>query len=314
MFLQRVRVTKYRSIRDSGWFDVEKGKTILIGPNEAGKTALLEAIQRINPPLGTRGFDPLRDYPRSEFDDINSGKILPGDVTVVEAHFGLDPEDKKELHPEFRECGYVFGRKLDNNSWHNLTGAPPVTKFGDIKKDLARFCAHIDSRVQPPAEGMSPPDPPSTSIVALSREWKDDYELTGQPARMLKLALEKAFPSIEEGNAAEEKRYEDLINAIDLNERRATALWALERRIPLFIRFRDFFRVRPLIHLDHLATRIERNLVDDDYCDYGNKCLLRLLGFTARAETARISNDHLTPRSNQPDSLHHALALFGRAG
>src|SRR5882762_10267232 len=51
MFLQRVRVTKYRSIRDSGWFDVEKGKTILIGPNEAGKTALLEAVQRINPPL-----------------------------------------------------------------------------------------------------------------------------------------------------------------------------------------------------------------------------------------------------------------------
>src|ERR1700720_4383178 len=75
MFLQRVRVTKYRSIRDSGWFDVEKGKTILIGPNEAGKTALLEAIQRINPPLGTRGFDSLRDYPRSEYDDINRGKV-----------------------------------------------------------------------------------------------------------------------------------------------------------------------------------------------------------------------------------------------
>ena len=49
MFLQRVRVTKYRSIRDSGWFEVEKGKTILIGPNEAGKTALLEAIQRMWP-------------------------------------------------------------------------------------------------------------------------------------------------------------------------------------------------------------------------------------------------------------------------
>jgi predicted ATPase len=282
MFLQRVRVTKYRSIRDSGWFDVEKGKTILIGPNEAGKTALLEAIQRINPPVGARGFDPLRDYPRSEYDDINSGKILPGDITVVEAHFGLDPEDKEELPPEFRECQYVFGRKLDNNSWHNFIGAPPVTTFGDIKKDLARLCAHIDSRVPPPPEGMSPSDLPSTSIVALSREWKDEYEIVGQPARILKVALEKAFPSIEEGNAPEEKRYDDLIKAIERNDRRATALWSLERRIPLFIRFRDFFRVRPLIHLEHLATRIERNLVDDDYYDYGNKCLLKLLGFSAR--------------------------------
>src|SRR5207245_11714253 len=103
MFLQRVRVTKYRSIRDSGWFEVEKGKTILIGPNEAGKTALLEAIQRINPPLGTRGFDPLRDYPRSEYDDINSGKIFPCDVTVVEAHFGLAPEEHEALEPEAHE-------------------------------------------------------------------------------------------------------------------------------------------------------------------------------------------------------------------
>src|SRR6267378_205898 len=282
MFLQRVRVTKYRSIRDSGWFDVEKGKTILIGPNEAGKTALLEAIQRINPPLATRGFDPLRDYPLSEFDEISSGKIFPGDVTVVEAHFGLDPEDKEALEPEFRECEYVVGRKLDNDFWQNLVGAPPVTKFGDLKKDLARLCAHVDSRVPPPPEGMSPPDPPSTPIVALSQQWKDEYEVEGEAARILKLALEKVFPNIEEGNATEEKRYDKLIKAIDANERRAAALWTLQQRLPLFIRFRDFFRVRPLIHLEHLATRIERNLVDDDYYDYGNKCLLKLLGFTAR--------------------------------
>src|SRR5436853_1184737 len=282
MFLQRVRVTKYRSIRDSGWFEVEKGKTILIGPNEAGQTALLEAIQRINPPLGTRGFDPLRDYPRSEFDDINSGKILAGDVTVVEAHFGLDPEDREALEPEFRECGYVVGRKLDNNFWHNLSGAPPVTKFGDIKKDLARLCAHIDGRVPPSPEGMSPADPPSTPIIALWQQWKDEYEVVGEAGKILKLALEKAFPNIEEGNATEEKRYDNLIKAIETNERRGAALWTLQQRLPLFIRFRDFFRVRPLIHLEHLATRIDRNLVDDDYYDYGNKCLLKLLGFSAR--------------------------------
>src|SRR5258708_21612931 len=211
MVLQRVRVTKYRSIRDSGWFDVEKGKPILIGPTEAGKTALLEAIQRINPPLGTRGFDPLRDYPRSAFGDISSGKILAGDVTVVEAILGLDPEDKEALEPEFRECEYVVGRKLDNNFWHNLIGGPPVTKFADIKKDLARLCAHIDNRVPPPQQGMSPPDPPSTPILALYQQWKDQYEVVGQAAKILKLALEKPFPNIQDGNPAEEKRYDDFI-------------------------------------------------------------------------------------------------------
>src|SRR5207302_11428724 len=114
MFLQRVRVTKYRSIRDSGWFDVEKGKTILIGPNEARKTALLEAIQRINPPLGTRRFEPLRDYPRCEFDDISSGQVFAGVITVVEAQVGLNPADKGALEPELSACEHVVGRRLDN--------------------------------------------------------------------------------------------------------------------------------------------------------------------------------------------------------
>jgi predicted ATPase len=298
MFLKKVRVTKYRSIRDSGWFDVERGKTILIGPNEAGKTALLEAIQRINPPVGTRGFDPLRDYPRSEFEDINSGKISAGSVTVVEANFGLDPEDKEALEPEFRDCEYAFGRRLDNDTWHNLIGGPAAVKFGDIRKDIARLCAHVDSRVPPPPEGTSPPESPSATILGLTHSWKDEDYISEEPAQMLKAALEKIFPLIEEHNETEEKRYDELIKAVGVNGRRATALWTLGQRLPLFIRFRDFFRVRPLIHLDHLATRTERNLIDDDYYDYGNKCLLKLLGFSAR----ELSNLGKTDEPNLGDA------------
>jgi len=83
----------------NGWFDVEFGKTILVGPNEAGKTAILQALQQLNPPKGTRGFDPLRDYPRSEYNDISTGKVRPQDVTVVEAHFLLEDADKAAIPP-----------------------------------------------------------------------------------------------------------------------------------------------------------------------------------------------------------------------
>ena len=62
MRLTHVRVQNYRCVRDTGWFEVEQAKTILVGPNEAGKTAVLEALQRINPADGVRRFDPLRDY------------------------------------------------------------------------------------------------------------------------------------------------------------------------------------------------------------------------------------------------------------
>lgn len=77
MRLVKTRVRKYRSVRDTDWFEIEGSKTILVGTNEAGKTALLEALQQINAPSDKPGFDPLRDYPRSEYNDITTGKVVP---------------------------------------------------------------------------------------------------------------------------------------------------------------------------------------------------------------------------------------------
>ncbi|HAF03388.1 MAG TPA: OLD family endonuclease, partial [Spartobacteria bacterium] len=282
MRLQKARVKKYRSIRDSGWFDVEEAKTILVGPNEAGKTALLEALQKINPPWEVRNFDALRDYPRSEFNDIISGKVRLEDTTIVEARFALEPEDKEVIPPEFRDCDYVYGRRPDNSSWHALSGGAYRTIYGNIKKDLAKLCAHIDSRVPSPSEGVLASMAPSAPLSALTRDWADADEIKGNRATELKASLEKIFPYIEEGNETEEKRYDHLIAAVGADELRYSALQTLHQRLPLFVRFRDYFRVRPLIHLEHLAQRVEKNLVDDEYYDYGNQCLLRLLGFSAR--------------------------------
>lgn len=45
MRLVSARIQKYRSIRDTGWFDVEHGKTILVGSNEAGKTVSVQSVR-----------------------------------------------------------------------------------------------------------------------------------------------------------------------------------------------------------------------------------------------------------------------------
>jgi len=314
MLLKKARVRKYRSIHDTGFFDVEAGKTILVGPNEAGKTALLEALQRINPPGGIRNFDALRDYPRSEFSDVMAGKVRLEDTTTAEAHFTLQPEDKEAISEEFRECDYIYGRRVDNSSWHTFDGGPPSAKFGDIKKDLARLCAHIDSRIRSRPEGTSASALPSARQAALTEGCADSDAVKGNRAAGLKVWLEEIFPLILEGNETEEKRYDQLIAAVGLDERRETALKTLHLRLPVFIRFRDYFRVRPLIHLEHLAQRMETNLLDGDYYDYGNQCLLRLLGFSARelsnlgkaaepepgnAEALRNYRDQLDRRSYQ---------------
>src|SRR6266545_4067741 len=97
MRLVAARIQKYRCIRDTGWFDVEPAKTVFVGANEAGKTAILQALQQLNPPAGVAGFDSLRDYPRSEYGDFTISRADPEDVDVVTARFVLDPLDIAEL-------------------------------------------------------------------------------------------------------------------------------------------------------------------------------------------------------------------------
>ena len=277
MRLKQARVRKYRSIRDTGPFEVESSKTILVGPNEAGKSALLEALQQINPPTGVRKFDVLRDYPRSEYNDVTTGRVKPSDVTVAEGHFSLDSSDVSLIGSEFKDCTYIFGRKLDNSAWHRLDGGPATPVFGDIKKDLIRLAAHIDRQVSAADETR-----PSASLTELTQGWAESQPLDGDYGSQIKTSLEGILPHIDENNADEEKRYDRLIGAVSVSQRRSQAVQALNSRLPVFVLFSNYFRVRPLIHLEHLATRIESNVLDDDYYDYGNKCLLQLLGFTAR--------------------------------
>jgi predicted ATP-dependent endonuclease of OLD family len=113
MRLAKARIQNYRSIVDTGLFEIEHFKTILVGPNEAGKTAVLQALQHINPPDSANKLDALRDYPRSKYNDISTGKIKPSDITVVEAHFELEPEDVSLLPPGYGSCTYQRGRRLD---------------------------------------------------------------------------------------------------------------------------------------------------------------------------------------------------------
>src|SRR5688572_1713086 len=118
MRLIKARVQNYRSIIDTGEFEIEKLKTILVGPNEAGKTVVLRALQQLHRPPEISGFDALRDYPRSLYNDISTGKILPKDVIVVTGWFSLDEDDKALVPEEFHECTYKYIRHLDNKGYH----------------------------------------------------------------------------------------------------------------------------------------------------------------------------------------------------
>jgi predicted ATPase len=277
-----VWVTNYRSVRDSTEFEIEELKTILVGPNEAGKTAILQALQQINPPNDIPKFDALRDYPRGSYNDITIGKVDPSKTDVVVAKFRLEDEDKAVIHKDFQDCIYVAGRRLDNAFWHRLDGGAKPPTYGELKNDLLRLAAHMDGNVAAPAEGAAAVKKPSEALGVTVSAWSDKTVINKDVSAALEAWLHANIALVSETDEKEGQRFNQLQNACAIAGRRKLVLDTLKERIPIFVLFSNYFRVRPIIHLEHLATRIEQNLLDDVQYDYGNVCLLKLLGFTAR--------------------------------
>lgn len=295
MKLTKARVQNYRSVIDSGEFEIEELKTIFVGPNEAGKTVLLKALQQLNKPEDIKGFDPLRDYPRSLYNDISTKKVTPEDITVVTGYFELDDSDKTLIPEEFHNCQYKLYRNLDNQGYHSLTDAPDKIYFKDIKKILTRMASHMNKQFTD-EEGK-----PSESLNDLTTSWSDCRVISNEDETSLKQWLDDNYTYVEEGNENEENRHSELLEKIKLNSIQNDVLKKLSHRKPLFILFNNYFKVKPSIHLEHLAKRVEQNLLDDEYYDYGNLCLLKLLGFTAR-ELADLGSI-ISPDINDTEAL-----------
>ncbi len=287
MRLIAARVQNYRSVRDTGWFDVEADKTILVGPNEAGKTAVLKALQHISAPVGKPGFEPLRDYPRKLYSqDIQSGRRSPEDIPVVSVQFKLEAEDLIDLPTGFDKAVYRYTRHLANNPTHTLEGGPAVILYSDtVRKDLQRLVAHVDARRD--AAGAS--DTASAALDAITSGWATGTRIAGKRAIALREWLDGIAVDIDEDDAKEEARHTKLLGCTRVEDERDAVLKRLHERRPKFVYFSNYLKVRPNLHLEHLAKRVEGNLLDDDRYDYGNLCLLKLLGFGAR-ELADLGN------------------------
>ncbi|WP_201550481.1 AAA family ATPase [Psychrobacter fjordensis] len=300
MKLSKARIQNYRSIIDTGEFEIEDLKTIMVGPNEAGKTVVLRALQQLNKPDEVDGFDILRDYPRSKYNDISSGRVLAEDTIVVTGWFKLDEADKADIPTEFHNCVYKIERSIDNQSYHSIENGPSPTCFSDIRNDLSRLVSHLDKQyfVEDPIEEMKKP---SNILNVITKEWEDSTEISGAKSSALVQFLDNYYALIQEDNTKEEKRHENLRAKAKIGEMSDIVLNLLDQKMPVFILFNNYSKVKPLINLEHLYKRSEGGLLDDKYYDYGNLCLLKLLGFNVK-ELSDFGNIPV-PRANDPKAL-----------
>lgn len=103
MKLITVQITEFQSVRNSNEFKVGE-ITCLVGKNEAGKTAILQGLYRLNPiiPADSK-YDITDDYPRSEVEDYQLAiqKKTRKHALVVVTKFLLEKDEIKKIENEY---------------------------------------------------------------------------------------------------------------------------------------------------------------------------------------------------------------------
>lgn len=121
MELQELRVQNYRCIDDSGWVSIDD-LTCLIGKNESGKTAFMQAVEKLNPSYPAGEYTPYDDYPRGEWPAYSDRHDEDPDV-VASARFTLAAADLDAVDSAYTEgllaesTGVVHKDYQNERSW-----------------------------------------------------------------------------------------------------------------------------------------------------------------------------------------------------
>ena len=153
MKLEAFRVRNYKRIEDTGWIAC-RDLTVLVGKNEAGKSAVLRGLSKIKPSDG-EGYDGLREFPRhrytSEFDSQ--------DWPVASIRLRLDDDDRVELEritPELADATTVVVTR--HYSGHRTVSFDPSPEMTAVTEAAAMDAAdkarkHLAAAIAPDGRG-----------------------------------------------------------------------------------------------------------------------------------------------------------------
>ncbi|MCO5279309.1 MAG: ATP-binding protein [Saprospiraceae bacterium] len=137
--LKEVKIAKYKSYLETQVVSIEDKITTLVGKNESGKTAFLEAIAKFNyfekdPKFQ---FDVTADYPRNELKKYQRDNEP---VEVIKCTFEISDELLEEISDDlgadiFKIKSFSYGIKYDgNNTWYDLSANEEVFFKNYIKE------------------------------------------------------------------------------------------------------------------------------------------------------------------------------------
>jgi len=222
MRLTHARVQNYKSINDSTEFGLD-AVTCLVGKNESGKTALLQALHRLNPETPGVEFNDL-EYPRMRWSEYKERKATRPD-NVLTTRWKLDEADKKLIAASFGPDALANDEITVSKGYTNqLWWTAPVNESAVVKYVVEKADLFAEERTK------------YQNLVALT---KLKEVLAGQAA-----------PSEREN--ALSARLNELFGT---NTVAQAVISSLSSRLPKFVYFAEYFRLSGDVAIDALASR-----------------------------------------------------------
>lgn len=270
MKLRTVHIKEYKSIWDSNPFDVDR-VSCLVGKNEAGKTALLEALYRLNPIVPRDGdFDVTDDYPRSEVEDyqqeVENGRQH---AVIVQATFELEPNELKAVTDEYGalvlqrpEVEVSKGYAKGSSGQSALYVSVPVVQSNLVKNLVATFDLPSDLRSE--AEQEETLSQLSTYLAgegqkrdsAVAEALAAANELEDEADKAAALEKSKALAESEQAKALRARLSELLAHA-----NLGIHIWQtiLQPSFPKFLYFDEYYQMRGHDNVEALKARVAAN-------------------------------------------------------
>lgn len=228
MFLHSVRIQNYKCIEDTGVFSLEQ-VTCLVGKNESGKSAILEALYKFNPVVvDDNHFNDVIEYPRRRWSAYREKRATDPDI-VLETEWKLDDSDQEVVSK-------ILGKRA-------MSG-----KRVTIIKDYANT---LKWRI--------PYDEKNILKYVL-----DNSNLYIEEVEALKgiSTIEDLFAYLESKSNRSEREnlfLQSLLNKFPEKTAFSGCIKILQERLPRFVYFPNYERMRGKVSLNDLANRKNQN-------------------------------------------------------
>ncbi len=250
MKLNRMRVNHFKCVLDSEWFGLGD-LTCLVGKNESGKTALLEALEKLNSVQPARAnFDVTEHYPRLHLSEYEESEEV---ATPIETEWELSDEESNHINAlvgiDFLDKPTVgLTKDYDNNrEW---------TADIDYGKVVTFF---LDSSGLDDAERQALGDPKTIS------------------------QLSSALAAITEKTPNQEALSQTIKQLFGTENLRGTIDTYLDGRLPRFLYYSNYDRLPGQVSLNQLVTDRASKTLDRNP---GNKVFIALLSMVGTTPEA----------------------------